>query len=42
MVDVDDGGGGIGWLPILLGLAALAALYFFVIDDDDGDEVISP
>jgi hypothetical protein len=35
VVDVDEGGGGIGWLPILLGLAALAALYFFVIKDDD-------
>jgi hypothetical protein len=40
IVDVDEGGGGIGWLPILLGLAALAALYFFVIDDDE--EEISP
>ncbi len=39
IVDVDEGGGGIGWLPILLGLAALAALYFFVIDDD---EEVSP
>ena len=41
VVDVDEGGGGIGWLPILLGVAALAALYFLVIDDDDGD-AISP
>jgi len=42
-VIVDEGGGGIGWLPILLGLAALAALYFLFLDDDDGDgEPISP
>ncbi|HET9426895.1 MAG TPA: hypothetical protein VFO69_00905 [Allosphingosinicella sp.] len=42
--DVDDGGGGIGWLPILLGAAALAALYFLFLDDDgDEDDVpVSP
>ena len=32
----EEGGGGIGILPILLGLAALAAVYFLFIDDNDG------
>ena len=41
--DVDDGGG-MGWLlPILLGAAALAALYFLVLDDDGDEDVpVSP
>jgi len=29
------GGGGIGILPILLGLAALGLLAYFLLDDDD-------
>ena len=32
-------GGGIGWLPILIGLAALAGLLWLLLDDDDDDEV---
>lgn len=32
--------GGIGWLPILLGLAALGLGAYFLLDDDD--EVVSP
>ena len=32
---------GIGWLPILLGLAALGLGAYFLLDDDDED-VISP
>ncbi len=32
---------GIGWLPILLGLAALGLGAYFLLDDDD-EEVISP
>lgn len=34
-------GGGIGWLPILLGLAALGLGAYFLLDDDEED-VISP
>jgi hypothetical protein len=30
---------GIGWLPILLGLAALGAAIFFLVDNDDEDSV---
>lgn len=33
--------GGIGWLPILLGLAALGLGAYFLLDDDE-EEVISP
>ncbi|HEX8641790.1 MAG TPA: hypothetical protein VF704_11635 [Allosphingosinicella sp.] len=39
---IDEGGGGIGLLPILIGLAALAALLWLLLDDDDEEEVISP
>ena len=35
-------GGGIGWLPILLGLAALGLGAYFLLDDDDEGAVISP
>ncbi|MGZ8997387.1 MAG: hypothetical protein ACXW2T_00885 [Allosphingosinicella sp.] len=38
----EDGGGGIGWLPILLGIAALAAVYFLFIKNDNNDGAISP
>ena len=34
----EDDDGGIGWLPILLGILALgAAAYFLFFDDDDPD-----
>ncbi len=35
-------GGGIGWLPILLGLAALGLGAYFLLNDDDEGDVISP
>lgn len=35
-------GGGIGWLPILLGLAALGLGAYFLFLDDDEEDVISP
>lgn len=35
-------GGGIGWLPILLGLAALGLGAYFLLDDDEEEAVISP
>jgi len=38
----EPSGGGIGLFPILLGLAALAALYYFVIRDDNDDDVVTP
>ena len=41
-VAATGGGGGIGALPILLGLAAVGGLAFLVLDDDDNDEVRSP
>ncbi len=37
----DVGGGGIGLLPILIGLAALAGLLYLLLDDDE-EEPISP
>lgn len=39
---IDEGGGGIGLLPILIGLAALAGLLWLLLDDDDEEEPISP
>ena len=33
---------GIGWLPILLGLAALGLGAYFLFLDDDEEDVISP
>jgi len=33
---------GIGWLPILLGLAALGLGAYFLLDDDGEGDVISP
>jgi hypothetical protein len=35
-------GGGIGLLPILIGLAALAALLWFLLDDDEEEPTPSP
>jgi len=37
-----DEDGGIGWLPILIGLAALAALLFLLLDGDGEEAPISP
>lgn len=39
---IDEDGGGIGLLPFLIGLAALAALLWLLLDDDDEEEVPSP
>lgn len=41
IVDDVDTGGGLGILPIIAGLAALGALAYFLLDDDD-DEPDSP
>jgi hypothetical protein len=41
-VILDEDGGGIGLLPILLGLAALAALLWLLLDDDEEEAPISP
>ena len=38
---IDEGGGGIGLLPILIGLAALAGLLWLLLDDDE-EEIPSP
>ena len=39
----EEGGGGIPWLPILLGLAALAAIIYVLTKDNNDDEApISP
>lgn len=35
---IDEDGGGIGWLPILIGLAALAGLLWLLLDDDEEEE----
>ena len=32
----------IGWLPILLGLLALAVVAYLILDDDDGDGGLEP
>ncbi|HEV2865353.1 MAG TPA: hypothetical protein VGX37_02470 [Allosphingosinicella sp.] len=40
-IDYDEGGG-IGLLPILIGLAALAGLLWLLLHNDDEDEVVSP
>jgi hypothetical protein len=37
-----DEGGGIGLLPILIGLAALAALLWLLLDDDEEEGTPSP
>jgi len=41
-VPLEEEGGGIGILPFIIGLAALAAIAAFLLLEDDEEEVLTP